>query len=386
MSWDDKDIDNLFRNVKTPEPPPFEEAFWTEMEAQLPPQKRRKAIIWWFSGGAALLVLVCGALFLNTMTSGRDAVPVKTTDLSPEKENGQASVQPQQSAVPLETAGYVADAGTLTKNDAGTVKGIVNREIPQPVKTKTIVPLVKKASSPMSISKKGDIPEEMLETDRIADLAFNQVSLPKGGKAERYLTEGKVSRPERFYIQVGAGVGQSALKNVYNASDIVHFYALGGGLQTNVDRTILSFGVNFRVDFTQNIMSSQSLNENNTHSITTQYKQLYSFETPLSVSVVRGRNQIGGIVVPGFQTAFSGKQNEIQDGSTVRSDNVSGKVQNGKTLTMEMGVFYQRALTPDLYLGCSVNADILRPFNPQSFSGEYRLLPLNGQLSLRRVF
>lgn len=147
---------------------------------------------------------------------------------------------------------------------------------------------------------------------------------------------------------------------------------------------VFTFGANVRVDFTKNILYTAYPSSNTR--IDTKYSQLYSFEMPVSMGYESGRNSIVATVTPGFQTAFSGNQQETQNEVLVRSEQAFGKISNAKTLTMEIGANYWRSLAPNWYAGLGLNVDILKPFNSTMYAGEQRLLPFNGQLSLRRTF
>jgi hypothetical protein len=201
----------------------------------------------------------------------------------------------------------------------------------------------------------------------------------------RRLPDAKLPRPARFYAQLSVGAGQSAQRNVIGSSDFLHYYAVGGGLYTRVDNMVLTFGLNGRVDFTDNIVRTVGT-ETPGNRIETSYKQLYSIETPASLGYTLGRNVITATVTPGFQTGFSGQEREYVAETQVRSEQTSGKIKNSRTLTMEFGLSYWRVLQPDWQIGAAVNFDALRPFNNSLFAGEQRIAPLNGQLILRRTF
>lgn len=210
--------------------------------------------------------------------------------------------------------------------------------------------------------------------------------MARAAAVSRTLPDAHFPKPERFYLQASAGIGQSGQRNVPAASDLLHYYAVGGGLFKRVDGMILTFGLTGRVDFTRNVVNSQTDPLASTHRIDTRYSQLYSIETPVSIGFNFGRNTFGATLTPGFQTGFTGQQSEYQNQQLVRYGNVAGKVQNSKTLTMEVGVNYWRTLQPNWYLGAAFNVDAIRPFSPGTFNGQQRLLPVNGQITLRRAF
>jgi hypothetical protein len=132
------------------------------------------------------------------------------------------------------------------------------------------------------------------------------------------------------------------------------------------------------------VISSQM--KTSAHRIDTRYSELYSVEMPVSLGFNFGRNTFSATLTPGYQVGFSGKESEFENDVMVRDERTSGKVENSKTLTMEFGLSYWRTLQPNLYLGAAINADAIRPFNPNNFIGDQRMLPVNGQIVLRRTF
>lgn len=402
MSWNDQDIDQLFKGAKAPEPAAFQESFWSEMEAMLPEQKRKKAGFWWIATGAATLVLLLGGVvwvanqptesvrltvqvkpFLQANQLERISKNVEHSFNQPvisesplvEENTVQSTVQPENENIFISnnTPGFVSPeqviqkvvpaenlvANSIIAPELQTEELVIVDELPK------IDPFYPHYPPSGLQDVTGDVPTDC---GTYKTCAAKFIDFPK---------------PSRFYMQASAGIGQSA-QHVVGQSDLVHFYAVGGGLYKKLDRMVFTFGANARVDFTQNILYT-SYPSSNTR-VDTKYSQLYSFEMPVSMGYEAGRNSIVATVTPGFQTAFSGNRQETQNEVVVRSEQTFGKISNAKTLTMEIGATYWRSLTPNWYMGLGLNVDILKPFNSTMYAGEQRLLPFNGQLSLRRTF
>jgi len=390
MSWNDNDIDQLFRGA-TPETPPFQEEFWNEMEVLLPVQKRRKAGFWWFTGSAAMIALIGMSLVWwknssnstnQTMTPSTRA-HVDTSELQKTKTVEQSTTETEQTAVnngqtePIQTNPSVQNRMNTTKKltDQLPKKRTVNYLSAERIETYGM----DDPTEPIS----NEQPTYVFSTLKpLTVVARPTLSLESPGLPRIYPDPVK-PKAERFYAQLAIGVGQSYQYKVVGTSNFLHYYALGGGLYKRIDHMVLTFGANARIDFSQNIVNSEVTPN---HQIDTKYSQLYSFETPMSIGFQFGRNTIGATVTPGFQMAFTGKETERINDVTVRTDRTYGNVNNGKTLTMEVGVNYWRTLTPNWYAGAAFNIDAIRPFNPANFAGQQRLLPVNAQLTLRRTF
>jgi hypothetical protein len=427
MSWSDQDIDQLFKGAKAPEPPPFEEVFWTEMEAllpdntaawkdedidrlfreaeapvpalqeafwtemetMLPEQKRRRvAVLWWISGAAVFVALlgISGFWFFGSQDSaGANASAAAGKPARPATHSsGTTNVKSQFYVEPAEEAASSA-AEAVSRTEVSRPQPVQNGSPvhvngTQKGSSAEIIPAEPQLPGMIQQTEYSEQPEEIgsLDVTAFSDGLANSLvkrSLPK-------ITQKRAA--ERFYAQASAGIGQSSQRNVNNASAMLHYYTIGGGLFKRVDNMVLTFGVNARVDFTQNVIGSTGFGE--PYRTDTKYNEFYSVETPASIGVNAGRNTFSLMIAPGFQTGFSGRVSDFENNVEVRSERTSGKVENGRTLTMEIGFGYWRTLQPNWYLGASINADALRPFNPSGFAGDPRLLPLNGQVTLRRTF
>ena len=399
MSWNDQDIDQLFKGAKAPEPAAFQESFWSEMEAMLPEQKRKKAGLWWIVSGAATLVLLAGGMFwvanqpeegarlasqmkpffsdnhLDVVSkrvteSFRPGVPCGTIDLMKDPSYFNSFNERNSTLLVKTPKSIVSNQSPLTSNPNAN---LINDTDIKSEQTKDELVIV------------DQLPPYVFDFNRVNGCPEKYISVTTDCKNLHSCMLEATTFPKapRFYVQASAGIGQSA-QHVVGQSDLVHFYTVGGGLYKKLDRMVFTFGANVRVDFAKNILYT-SYPSSNTR-VDTKYSQLYSFEMPVSMGYESGRNSIVATVTPGFQTAFSGNQQETQNEVLVRSEQTFGKISNAKTLTMEIGANYWRSLTPNWYVGLGLNVDILKPFNSTMYAGEQRLLPLNGQLSLRRTF
>lgn len=388
MSWNDQDIDNLFKNAKGPEVPPFEEEFWAEMEAMLPAQqKNRKPVIWWTSGIAVALLLTAG-VFIMQQADAEQSAAGKNAATAAAQHTAPNPAAPSTAFVntakdPSETVAAPHELAAFPPNENRTPQLQSRRGVPSADGSNPeLTPTEYQApASPNTEAQQpsAPAPEERFKVDRLKPLALTCEPV--------YITrkfKDPVYRSERFYMQTSAGFGQSPQHNVSSASGLMHYYTLGAGLFKRMDHVVFTYGVNGRVDFSRNIISRKASSPS--HRIDTRYSELYSFEMPASFGYEFGRNAFVASVTPGFQFSFSGKRTEFEDNVAVRSERIAGKTENTKTLTMELGLSYWRTLQPNLYLGAGINADAIRPFSPGNFVGDQRKLPFNGQIILRKTF
>lgn len=396
MSWNDQDIDQLFKGAKAPEPAPFQESFWLEMEAMLPAEKRKKAGLWWVASGAATLLLLAGGGFWianqsteNTDLSGqmKPFLGINRYQTVSNDVDGfvEAAARENNTGVTANTEAQPLTTADISSNNT-SVSVSTEQPLPEVIPADNLAESSAMNSAPQTEEPVfvDELPAQDLRLDKPTDLdKYGSLQTNCIDLNQCMLDAVEFPKAPRFYIQASAGIGQSA-QHVVGKSDLVHFYTVGGGLYKKFDRMVFTFGANMRVDFTGNILYT-TYPSNNTR-IDTKYSQLYSFEMPVSMGYEAGRNSIVATVTPGFQTAFSGNQQETQSNVVVRSEQTFGKISNAKTLTMEIGVTYWRTMAPNWYLGLGMNVDILKPFNSTMYAGEQRFLPLNGQLCLRRTF
>lgn len=376
MNWNDQDIDQLFKGVKAPELPPFEEDFWKEIEGQLPPRKRRKTAVWWFGGGFALLVALTGWWVSQPDEVSHAGLASSAHPVQPgiTVQSGQENAVQTVTQSPVETvqtrAAYQRTAQRSTLRNRITE----NREMAE-------MPPLKEVKRTLDAAAVTD-PQPTV----VNPLPFATVRYPGVGVVARHIQDPEPYRAYRFYAEMTAGAGQSYRRSVNGSGGLLHYYSCGAGVQTQAGRVMVSFGINLRADFLYNLVSREYIDYASNRKLETRYKQLYSVETPISLGLIQGRNTFGLQVIPGFQAGFSGREAETVNEQLVRSEQVTGKVDDSKTLTMETGVFFRRTLAPQWQFGCALNADILRPFGAPTFAGQQRILPLNGQISLRYTF
>jgi|GEM_PF-3397437 len=397
MNWEDKEIDGLFKGAKAPEAPAFQESFWKEMEALLPEQKRsKKAAFWWLSGAAGMVLLLTGLWFL---------LPAGTEASRTAANNNVTAETPAAASEPAASAGEPSPAAENTESNASATPAMSGQAGQEAAKARffsaeTPVPTAQTAAgtgnyqlnpaetivtAPAAVAV---TPSELQERTpaRVENLPLLPLTASTSGSLlppSRYMY---VRKPERFYLQAAAGIGQSAQRNVSGHSDFLHYYSIGGGLYEQVGRIYLSFGLQGRMDIAQNIFHAGKTTAQLLHT-ETRYSQLYSFDMPLSIGYRAGKNSFGLTFTPGFQAGFTGRYTEYdQYNAVVRSGKQSGQTEQSKTLTMEVGVSYLRNVCPNWYLGCTISMDAISPYGDGSFYGDNRLLPVNGGVLLRRTF
>lgn len=383
MNWSDQDIDKLFQQTPQAEIPPFQDGFWTEMEAMLPEQKRKKVAVWWWAGGTAVVAaLVIFGLFIGRSEAIEKNHSAKASaNKETNEDSGHTADGKDHKSETSIVHGATANSGEVnyTLPSLNLVHGLKVQKVSQTDKVDNTSANSERSMANTSVSV--SVVDKPLNELPKLNLVFTPLTFhPEMPQKEEY-------KPTRFYVQAGAGLGFSARKNVPQSSDILHCYTLGGGLYKKIDNVILTLGLQGRVDFVRNIRYTYFPDGTGAKRIDADYHQLYSLEMPASIGVVKGRNTFAINVNAGFQAGVFGELKETNNNVLVRSENTFVRVDNkATTLTMELGLSYLRTISPDWYLGAGLNTDIIGPFNGSSYAGQERTLPVNAQVMLRKTF
>ena len=73
MNWTEEDIDQLFRDSANQLNVPFQESYWTEVEALLPQTKTKKGLGWIFGGTIACLALISTLFFSENIAKSENS-------------------------------------------------------------------------------------------------------------------------------------------------------------------------------------------------------------------------------------------------------------------------------------------------------------------------
>lgn len=369
MSWKDNEIDALFKGATPPPPPPFEEGFWEEMEAMLPQKKHRKRFVFWMSGVTAL---VAGLLAIAFWTGDEKAAGI----VAQQKANGHTAGKPEASVAAHADAEQVATESISTDESAPQLSSwFPSTDFSKPLPFVHIeFPAESPSRKELSVLT---LPFKQLQRNAQLIAQSDRITLA----AESVEDRNKDETPERFYAQLAIGAGQSPLKT--GSSEFLHSYAVGSGIIARAGKMELTYGAQLRMDVAANVRYNEVMTDFNR---VTACRNLYSFETPLSVGYHLGKGLFALNVAPGFQMGFSGRYTDYDGTMELRKGRTGGKMIEARTLTMEIGLGYRYSFRPGWQLGIAAATDVIEPFYVDFYFGETRRFPVNTQISLRRTF
>jgi hypothetical protein len=386
-NYSDNELDELFREAHdaTELSSDFQPEFWDEMEMLLPEkkQKRRAGMFWWTS--AAILVVAVG-YFIRTAEQPNTSSQNKQIDLKTNLKNKVLTQDKQTNnskELPTTTQQKKASVSQLVQ------KRLVNNQLQSP-------------QVDMQVLENVDVPnvepkQITIDPDDVKN-NFTNVTLPiytdtfmrlkviePVMNTAQLIASKKYSYSPRFYVQVGAGIGKSYQKDVFNKSNNLRQLAIGAGLLKQMNGMQLTAGIQLRSEFLSNIQWTEPLTTNSYK--LGQAKQIYSFDFPLSIGAVLPRNQqLAFTITPGIQSFYVGSSSIITNNEVTAREQKVETLQHTKSLTMEMGLCYSYAIRRRFLLGGQVNVDVIRPFNLNYYAGKQVAFPINGQLYIRKLF
>lgn len=385
----DQELDNLFRRAHANElpPPPFNEAFFDEIESLLPPveKKRKGLILWWTIPAAAILIgLFFGFDFGNQISFNFNAPKVQATTVTENKTTFKETIQSNSEIISNQT--QVNQIKTTIKKEKKQRLESPFRS--NPFENKSTNGSINKGLSfgnDNYISSSSKITIDPLEAKSLLEEEVIVHSIPFTELDKKYGTD--------YFVQFGLLVGQSPRKDVSGNSDLLLGFSAGAGFKRYVKNMGIEFGLNYRFEHLNNAIWNDQVNieDPNTGVVNTYERQIdiqaiHSVEFPLVFSFENPRNSIGFIVSPGIQLLFNGDEYLLINQEKVRSRKSFNPNETSSSLTMEMGVQYMFNLNEHFSLTSTLRTDILRPFNQENYSGVNTLLPINGQVGLRYRF
>jgi hypothetical protein len=404
MNWEDKDIDDLFREAADSAQFEYNDAYFEAIDAQLPLRKRRALWIWF---SVLIVALTAGGLWIFTETT----LPIDEKQISKtDKEN---LTESQVSA--KETSA----ANEQTENDREADSGFGDAErMEQPqVKQEGIM-----KSVIISQSNQEEIfvltdEEIRLEDNRFENNRFEEnsivseeVTVINDDPISSSVNEAEITQVElgeeviinashdlailspglkprnSIFIEAAAGLGQSYIRSVENGANRMANYSLlvGYSCQRGTWSYRAGAGLNHK---TFNNLNIADRSEIYGFGLTT-YENSYSFSSLTSAQLNFGVNyqirkhQIGlglNLQIPvSPRITFS----EYQNGELAASGSAFVDRSFFRT-TIEPELNYAFSLNKRFDLGMKIHAPILNPINSDRITGERAALPINGQVLLK---
>lgn len=384
--FSDQELDTLFQEAAAQgKAPAFDDAYWAEMEAMLPAKKRRGVIFWFTVGGIPIVLGIIGlSLFGWNKNDQSSAQHLTGNDPSGKHNTSQTEI-----ATSADVTASSEPSSEQTLVDSKTQKDQVFKNTPrkkqEPIQieeSKAIDPALELKSIPTPAGSETQVPNYANQDAPLTRLGRKEMIFTYPVTLNDVSGNAKVGRSFPVYVDFALGYGQSYRRIDFENNWMAQF-KLGAGIYSEIGNMQLAAGLDLRAEVPGNL--SRVTSDAN-YSNVTNFRGIYSVEFPLYVGGRWGRSSFGGLMIPGIQVGYSGNQLHYENTTLVSRNQVAGTIPDSKSLTMEFGARYGYALTEHVQFAASMNMDVLRPFQSDSYSGEVRSLPISFFLGLRRTF
>lgn len=393
MSWTDKELDELFKDVDTGQSFEYKVAYFKDIEAQLPVNNRKKIGLIWFWGGASLILIIFSTLFLldknkksEVQLAYRSAVGFKNS---------------KETTYPLNKIIVRA-----TKGDNRTKRDVFMDNVSQSIGLKTQNKIDDKCESEQKTEKsalnfenvvfeeRGAL-NQLIESVNVGSLNIAHVQTLNPLSTELVTSEFSYSLLKRskskFYVEFVGGIGQSPIRSSENGSAKSLSWGLGGGYIYAKNNWSLSAGAGVGELYFDNLFIKErstiygfGVNTFDNHY---QFTSLFKLDLPLNFSYKFGSHELNAGLntsVPLFtKVSFV----EIKDGQ----ENGNGKSFSTtspyfRKVFFEPSIGYRFELENNWSIGAALKAQIINPLGSDRIKGDRSKMPLSGQITLRRTF
>ncbi len=406
MSWEDKDIDDLFKEAAESVRFEYRDAYFDAIDAQLPLRKRRVGWIWL---SVLALVLTVGGLW---MFKGADV----------EMGRNQISTSDEVNLT-IEKVGETSteEIGTIEKSEFKDTTSEVNYRIAKATETtvqqpeissiENRVPEQQLANDSQSLQNEeeiklaqNEIGHEILLTNDEDQLVSNEGKVDSNHedlvmKDESLNEELIINAPHdlavvspslknkrAMFVEAGAGLGQSYIRSLEGGTNKMTTYSfqLGYSYQRGSWSYQAAGGINYKSFNNLNIADRSEIYG---FGLTT-YENRYSFSSLTSAQLSIGLNytvkkhKIGLSVSTLIPVSTRITYEEFENGEMVASG--SAYVDNSYfRMSIEPELRYLFSLNKSIDLGLKVFTPIWNPINSDRILGERAAMPINGQVVMK---
>ena len=402
MNWTDEELDQLFKEAANSGSFQYNNAYFKDIEAQLPVRKKRRAIFWWMgSAGSIMLIAVLYWFMANQSNSvGKIAKTTIENDSKVTQSTSRpVSITNQAKNSVVEAKGK--EKGIQQKNFAPTqVTDLVTQETTFKGKEIIIIdPIVEsagvKVETEMIEPTLMGNSEPMIEPiQEVGTLKTTEVigfkSLEQDILASTLVMKSKANKGTRFFAEVGGGLSQSPISTSENGSARATTWSVQGGYEFYRRNWSLSAGLGISESYFNNVYIKErsTVYGFGANTLDNQYRfgSLMTLNVPLSISYRLGSHELSGGLTTGLPILSRLKYTEFIDGNIAQEKSGITDPSFFKRLQLETMVNYRFALNKNWQIGMRLGVNLMNPIASDRIMGERTKLPLNGQITLRRTF
>lgn len=392
MSWTDKELDELFKDAAAGQSFEYKAAYFKDIEAQLPVNKSHKRGIFWWLGGSTLFLLLIGTvLFLEPTNTDKSSNTLQTkTENIFRSATGSIKVRVAEKRSSknhsLSVSSTVNDRIVVTASNRVTTakqSDIVKSAFVEPISGDLEVAIVSEHTlNGVDVSNEiGQLSTQIngIHSYATPELIQQNFSLP-------ILSRSK----SQIYFEFSGGMGQSPIRSTENGSARSMNWSVSSGYQFAKNNWAVSAGAGVGEQHFNNLFIKErstiygfGVNTFDNHY---QFSSLFTLDLPVNFSYRFGAHELSAGLTTSMPLFARVSYTELKDGK----ENESGRAISSASpffrkvlLAPELG--YRFALDQNWSIGASLKTQLLNPIATDRMKGERSVLPLSGQITLRRT-
>lgn len=442
MSWTDEEIDKLFQESAKAQTFEYKNAYFSEVEAMLPVNKKGKDFLWM---GTALLFIAALTTGYFVNNNAENTFDGSNDQLSKVELNNQKEISTLSSAkIEGKQSGNVIKDEALLNESTSKMNAGSGQLVNQLADGTNLNANLKSASQQQGWSKSmyntgiTEIPEQaQLATEMIgSDHSTGQIndqttekeplkSLRAGTKVktekefgvnhppvtarlnvnpinqlnqgiDRDLSPNAMSpmlselRPKSaLYVELNGGMSQSLVTPEQYTSVS---YGGGIGMETHLGNFNLTTGLNFKFSDHRDLILTRSgsgklygFGSTPTGVNTFNFKQLYSFEMPITLGYNFGKHNVNIGVRPSFAFGANMKQQTYIGEQLVRTKESLGLITEGISQFGLKPTFGYAYHLNKWTVGANIGVQLMQSVDEEYIQGINNRFPLDGQIYVRRT-
>jgi hypothetical protein len=387
MNWTEEDIDQLFRDSANQLNVPFQESYWTEMEALLPQTKKKKGLGWIFGGTIVCLALISTFFFPEA--------PAKAGNASNETVNNQTKSLTQTNSVSAieKLQEKAVDALLITEKTAKNISRFKQTTKKLLVNTETSFTSIEDVNAGgeavQTIQNQFESPSQREEQPSFSIDKLQMLALPKQSislATSNFKNLNLKRKSNVLYVQLGAGLAESFMQT--KEDNWMPTINIGAGYQYSPEGFGFTAGLNLNTTLSNNLEINRKSKVYNFGSTNYEqnfkYKQIYTLELPVSIDFRKNKQTFSVGFAPTFIASSLMRFSQLEDGNVSHDEYYIGQKVGLNQFGFKPSVGYQLELAKGWNVGMQLSTQLIQQVDDSQFIGIVRNNPLSGQITIRK--
>lgn len=417
MKWNDRNIDQLFRDAAQNTPAPgYKSSYWNDISSALNAEQRRKrGLILWSLGGGTVLVALFAILFYEptfqvdkpryAQQQGAEITPVEysstekslqtTTHLSVPKEQQETSVSTHLNSSDSETKKNSSAAG-IESNGASQAEHTVSADnySKNSKKRPDIVHIDNRTTENQNslTSHNADSEENKTKLEEVNDgeftasidiLSVRELNFTPFNNSEDLLIASN-QRKWNLSAQVNLGAMENYKTSRPFESGIMSFALKGNYLKSNLQ---ISSGIGIQVSTNSDLVVSQRAKYYGfgvvNHQTDISYQNMYDLFIPVELGYRHNNTTFGIGLQANYLINTSMQLRKYEDNLLVSSENISGYSNGLNKLSAQGYLWVSQQFSPRFSAGLKIGTSFTNRIKEGNYFNESATTnPIFGQISL----